>query len=79
VKFVLVGVKDRDAVGEARIVGVPQSEHDALVSQMHSLTPNAMPEVIPVAEPGTDQLVIVLRVDADAVLHPDQEITTSAV
>jgi hypothetical protein len=68
--IVLVGVKDRDAVGEARIVGVPQSEHDALVSQMHSLIPNAMPEVIPVAKPGTDQLVIVLRVDADAVLHP---------
>lgn len=68
--IVLVGVKDRDAVGEARIVGVPQSEHDALVSQMHSLIPHAMPEVIPVAKPGTDRLVIVLRVDADAVLHP---------
>lgn len=68
--IVLVGVKDRDAVGEARVVGVPQSEHDALVSQMHSLIPNAMPEVIPVAKPGTDRLVVVLRVDADAVLHP---------
>lgn len=68
--LVLVGVKDRDAIGEARIVGVPQSEHDALVTQLHSLIPNAMPEVIPVAKPGTDRLVLVLRVDADAVLHP---------
>jgi len=68
--IVLVGVKDRGAAGEARIVGVPQREHDVLVSQLHSLIPNAMPEVIPVAIPGTDRLVIVLRVDADAVLHP---------
>jgi predicted HTH transcriptional regulator len=68
--IVLVGVKDRGAVGEDRIVGVPQSEHDALVSHLHGLIPNAMPQVIPVAKPGTDRLVIVLRVDADAVLHP---------
>jgi hypothetical protein len=68
--IVLVGVKDRDASGDARIVGVLQSEHDAIVSQLHSLIPAAMPEVIPVAKPGTDRLVIVLRVDADLVLHP---------
>jgi Putative DNA-binding domain len=68
--IVLVGVKDHGVVGEARIVGVPQAEHDALVSQLHSLIPNAIPEVIPVAKPGTDRLIIVLRVDADAVLHP---------
>jgi hypothetical protein len=68
--LVLVGVKDRDATGEDRIVGVPRSEHDAVVSQLHSLIPNAMPEVIPVAKRGTDRLVLVLRVDADAVLHP---------
>jgi Schlafen, AlbA_2 len=68
--LVLVGVKDRVAAGEDRIVGVPQSEHDALITQMHSLIPNAMPEVIPVVRPGTDRLVLVLRIDADAVLHP---------
>lgn len=68
--LVLVGVKDEDAEGEARIVGVPKREHDAVVGQLHSLIPNAMPEVIPVAKPGTDRLVLVLRVDADAVLHP---------
>jgi hypothetical protein len=68
--IVLVGVKDQDATGEARITGVPQREHDVLVSQLHSLIPAAMPQVIPVAKPGTDRLVIVLRVDADAVLHP---------
>lgn len=68
--LVLVGVKDRDAVGEERIVGVPKPEHDIVVSQLHGLVPNAMPEVIPVAKPGTDLLVLVLRVDADAVLHP---------
>jgi Schlafen, AlbA_2 len=68
--IVLVGVRDRGAVGEARIVGVPKSEHDVLVGQLHSLIPNAMPEVIPVAKPGADRLVMVLRVDADAVLHP---------
>jgi Schlafen, AlbA_2 len=68
--IVLVGVKDRDAVGEARIVGVPQSELDTLVNQMRNVIPHAIPEVIPVAKPGTDRIVIVLRVDADAVLHP---------
>lgn len=68
--IVLVGVKDRDAVGEDRIVGVPQAEHDTLVTQMRNVIPHAMPQVIPVAKPGTDKLVIVLRIDADAVLHP---------
>lgn len=68
--LVLVGVKDRDAVGDARIVGVPRSEYDALVNQLHGLIPNAMPEVIPIAKPDTDRLVLVVRVDADAVLHP---------
>jgi hypothetical protein len=68
--IVLVGVKDRGAVDEARIVGIPQPEHDHLVNQLHALIPNAMPEVIVVAKPGTDRIVVVLRVDADAVLHP---------
>lgn len=68
--IVLVGVRDKGSSGEARIVGVPQPEHDALVNQLRSLIPNAMPEIIPVAKPGTDRLVIVLRINADAVLHP---------
>jgi len=68
--IVLVGVRDGDVAGEQRIIGVPQQEHDQLVIQLHSLIPTAMPEIIPVRIPGTDQLIIVLRVDADAVAHP---------
>lgn len=68
--IVLVGVKDKDAAGEDRIVGVPKAEHDSVASSLHSLIPEAMPEIIPVAIPGTDRLVLVLRVDADAVPHP---------
>lgn len=67
---VLVGVKDKDATGEDPIVGVPKSEHDAVASNLHALIPEAMPEIIPVAIPGGDRLVLVLRVDADAVPHP---------
>jgi hypothetical protein len=50
----LVGVKDKDAVGVDRIVGVPQSEHDRLVGHLRNLIPSAMPEVIAVRIPGTD-------------------------
>jgi Putative DNA-binding domain len=68
--IVLVGVKDKDATGEDRIVGVPKSEHDAVASNLHALIPEAMPEIIPVAMPDGQRLVLVLRVDADAVPHP---------
>lgn len=68
--LVLVGVKDKDATEEDRIVGVPKTEHDAVASNLHALIPEAMPEIIPVAIPGDDRLVLVLRVDADAVPHP---------
>jgi hypothetical protein len=67
--IVLVGVKE-DAAGDNRLVGVPQQEHDRIVSNLHNLIPEAMPEVIPVRMPGTDKLIIVLRIDADAVAHP---------
>jgi len=67
---VLVGVKDKDATGEARLVGVPKSEHDALASSLHAVIPEAMPEIIPVAMPDGERLILVLRVDADAVPHP---------
>ena len=49
---VLVGIKDKDATGEDRIVGVPKAEHDAVASSLHALVPEAMPEVIPVAIPA---------------------------
>jgi hypothetical protein len=68
--IVLVGVRDKGATGEARIVGVAKSEHDALASNLHAVIPEAMPEIIPVAIPGSERLVLVLRVDADAVSHP---------
>ena len=68
--IVLVGVKDKDATGVSRIVGVPRAEHDRLVRQLHDLIPTAMPEIVPVRIPETDRLIIVLRVDADAVAHP---------
>jgi hypothetical protein len=67
---ILVGVKDKDAIGEDRIVGVPKSEHDALASNLHALLTEAMPEIIPVAMPGGQKLVLVVRVDADAFPHP---------
>lgn len=68
--IILVGVKDRDATGEDRIVGVPKSGYDSVARSLYSYIPEAMPEIIPVAIPGSDQLVLVLRVDADAVPHP---------
>lgn len=67
---VLVGVKDKGATGEARIVGVPRQSHDSVASSLHSLIPDSLPALIAVAIPGTDRLVLVLRVDADAVPHP---------
>jgi hypothetical protein len=68
---VLVGVKDKDAVGEDRIVGVPQAEHDSIVSQLQNLIPTAMPEVRAVGIPGKDRLILVLRVDATALYFQD--------
>ena len=68
--IVLVGVKDKGATGEDRIVGVPKSEHDALASNLHAIIPEAMPEIIAVAMSDGQRLVLVLRVDADAVPHP---------
>ena len=69
--IVMVGVKDKDATGVARLVGVTKIELDALVSNLHAvLPPAAMPEIIPVAIPGTDKLILILRVNADEVPHP---------
>ena len=68
--IILVGVKDKDATGEARLVGVPKSDHDALASSLQALIPEAVPEIIPVAVPGGQRLILVLRVNADEVPHP---------
>jgi hypothetical protein len=68
--IVLLGVKDKDASGEARIAGVPKTELNALVSALRSQIPEAVPEIIPVRIPGTDKLVLVLRINADDVPHP---------
>lgn len=68
--IVLLGVKEKDATGEARITGVPKTELNALVSALRSQIPEALPEIIPVCIPGTDKLVLVLRVHADEVPHP---------
>ncbi|MFI0451798.1 helix-turn-helix domain-containing protein [Actinomadura sp. 6N118] len=67
--IVLVGVSEEHS-GEDRFVGVSKREPDALVTQMRSLMPTALPEVIPVRIPNTEKLIVVLRVDADAVPHP---------
>lgn len=67
--IVLVGVAE-DAQGADRLTGVPQAEHDRLSSQLHSLIPTAMPEIVAVRIPDRDHLIVVLRVDADKVLHP---------
>lgn len=67
--IVLVGISE-EARGTDRIVGVRQKDHDSLVLSLHSLIPDAMPEVIPVAIPDSDRLIILLRINADEVLHP---------
>jgi hypothetical protein len=48
------GVRDNDATGEDRIVGVPSTAHDQMDSNLHALIPKAMPETTPVAIPGYD-------------------------
>jgi hypothetical protein len=68
--IVLLGVKDKEASGEDRIVGVPKTELGALVSALRSQIPEAVPEIIPVRIPGAERLVLVLRVHADDVPHP---------
>ena len=68
--IVLLGVKEAGATGEDRIVGVPKTELNALVSTLRSQIPEAIPEIIPVRIPGTEKLVLVLRVHADDVPHP---------
>lgn len=68
--IILLGVKEKDATGEDRIVGVPKAELNALVSTLRSQIPEAIPEIIPVLIPNTERLILVLRVHADDVPHP---------
>lgn len=67
--IIVVGV-DEDSTDNP-LVGVPKGRHDAVVSSLRAKVPDAMPEVIPVAIPGDEErLMLLLRVDADSVIHP---------
>jgi len=65
--LVIVGV---DENADDPIVGIDAARHDSIVRSLRALVPDAMPEVIPAAVPDTDILVMVLRVVADAAIHP---------
>ncbi|MEU4404145.1 ATP-binding protein [Streptosporangium sp. NPDC023963] len=67
--LVLVGVSEEET-GEARFKGISQRDFEGLMAHLRDLVPRALPEAIPVRIPYTDKLVAVLRIDADAVLHP---------
>jgi Putative DNA-binding domain len=67
--IVLVGVDDNGSDIRERLVGVPEEEHDRLVDHLGSLL-DPIPEVIPVAVPNKNALIIVLRVRAEDYLHP---------
>jgi hypothetical protein len=67
--IVLVGVDDKGSDIRDRFVGVPRDEHDRLVDHLRSLL-DPIPEVIPVAVPNKNALIIVLRVRAENYLHP---------
>jgi len=68
--LILVGVDEKKR-GAERFVGLSVADHDALTAQLHTLIPDAMPEVIPIAIPGSDdQIVVLLRVNAEIVPHP---------
>jgi len=67
--IVLLGVDEAQSPENGRIPGVARTEVDALVGHLHGLL-ERLPEIIPVAIPGTDRLVIVIRVDADQYVHP---------
>jgi len=50
---VLVGV-DEAKRGAERLVGISAQQQDGLVAQLHSLLPDAMPEVVAIAVPDTE-------------------------
>lgn len=65
--IIVVGV---DESAENPIVGIPKGRQDAIVSSLRTRVPDAMPDVIPVAMPGGEGILLVLRVDADSAIHP---------
>ena len=69
--LVFVGVADKRR-GDERLVGVTRSGVESVVNSLRSVLPNdAFPEVIPVAVPtDPDRVIVLLRVDADQVIHP---------
>ncbi len=54
---VLVGVRDKDAAGEDRIVGVPEAEHKQAGNSLRALIPKAPPETVLVAIPECDLFI----------------------
>jgi len=69
--LVFVGVTDTGA-GASRLVGVSLRDRDGIVNSLRQLLPHdAFPEVIDVRVEGSaDRLIVLLRVDADSVIHP---------
>lgn len=65
--IIVVGV---DESAGNPIVGIPKGRQDAIVSSLRTRVPDAMPDVIAVAMPGGERLLLVLRVDADSAIHP---------
>lgn len=65
--LVIVGV-DEEAADP--LVGVDRVGHDAVVSNLRLRLPDAMPEVISIAVPDRDRLLLILRVDPDLALLP---------
>lgn len=65
--MVVVGIDEK---GDDPFVGINRERHDSIVRSLRAHVPDAMPEVIPVAIPGTDKMLLLLRVDADAAIHP---------
>jgi hypothetical protein len=66
--LVLVGVGEKE---DPPIAGVPADEVDRIVQSLRQLPSDAMPEVVPFALPdGSGRVVVVIRVDADAVETP---------
>ncbi len=67
--LVVVGVDAGMPLGEC-MVGLTQSNVEALVDHLHQLMRDAMPEVIPLRLPASDLLLVLLRVRADELTQP---------
>jgi hypothetical protein len=72
--LVLVGISDDKAkqghTAIDRIVGIPKRDYEALPLSLSASLRDGMPEIQPIAVPGSENIVLVLRVDADAFTHP---------